>query len=310
MLVSDAGVWGTIGGGRLEFQAIARAREMLQHPQAPAHFEKILLGTQIQQCCGGHVTLWWERYTPADHERVSQLASLLRDHGHVLLQSSKTQRMSSLLAASKVTTTEATPQRRATMAKPREAADRPSHSAAKTYIASDETGNAHLFESVVWTAEELWLFGAGHVGKAIVKTLENLPFRIFWVDNRPEYLPSVDSSQVSTVRTETPEETVEHASPGSWFLIMTHDHAIDFRVVHAVLTRADARYLGLIGSTPKAKHFRNQLRAQGVPEDRIQRLTCPIGLPGLTSKNPQVIAVSAVAQLLLELQSPRSSSST
>lgn len=351
MLVSDTRIWGTIGGGRLEFQAIARAREMLQHPRAPAHSEKILLGTKIQQCCGGQVTLWWERYSQDDLERVSEFSTLIQERGYVLLKSSthqpmtrvsptdgaapqhpasktRPQRLASEASpqhpASKTSTSdpilrrlttiasthEATPHRSATTTKPDGDKHHPDHPTASTTIAADEAGNPLLFETTTWTPEELWLFGAGHVGKAIVHTLENLPFRIFWVDNRREHLPPVHSSQVSTVLTETPEEAVERASPESWFLVMTHDHAIDFRVVRAVLSRADVRFLGLIGSLPKAKRFRNQLHALGVSQDRIQRLICPIGLPGLTSKNPQAIAVSTVAQLLLEMQSPRTSSPT
>ena len=91
---------------------------------------------------------------------------------------------------------------------------------------------------------------------------------------------------------------VASAPPGACYLVLTHSHALDLAITQAVLARGDFRWFGLIGSCSKRASFESRLRARGFGDDALARMVCPIGLPGIAGKEPEVIAISAVAQLL------------
>ena len=146
----------------------------------------------------------------------------------------------------------------------------------------------------------LWLYGAGHVGQAIVRLLEGIDCEVVWIDERegefPE--PAALPEQVTTVYSDRADDEVRDAAPGAWHLVLTHSHDLDLRIVEAVLRRGDFGFLGLIGSTTKRARFEHRLRERGIDEVLLQRLVCPIGIEGIVGKHPEVVAVSAVAQLL------------
>ena len=130
----------------------------------------------------------------------------------------------------------------------------------------------------------------------MARALEPLPIDLAWFDSRPEFAPP------ALLADETAQlEAVASAAPGSLFLIFTHSHALDYALTRAVLRRGDARYCGLIGSRTKRARFVARLKAEGLTDER---LTCPIGLPQLTGKAPEVIAVGVAAQLLMLVQAP------
>jgi xanthine dehydrogenase accessory factor len=147
------------------------------------------------------------------------------------------------------------------------------------------------------------LFGAGHVGKALVRVLADLPCRVNWIDPRPEALPAVVPSNVRPVRTPHPAQAIADLPAGSVVLVMTHDHALDFEIVAAALRRPDLGAIGLIGSDTKRARFVSRLGRIGID---AERLICPIGLPGIEGKEPAVVAVSVAAQILLLQSAQRS----
>lgn len=140
------------------------------------------------------------------------------------------------------------------------------------------------------------IYGAGHVGAALVAALMPLPYRITWVDPREGYL--VAQPGVELVETPLPEAIASIAPPDAMHVVMTHSHAVDLEVVATILSR-DFAFCGLIGSSTKRAVFENRLRERDVDSDAIARLVCPIGLPGLRDKRPEVIAASVAAQMLL-----------
>ncbi|WP_119157107.1 xanthine dehydrogenase accessory protein XdhC [Caldimonas tepidiphila] len=147
----------------------------------------------------------------------------------------------------------------------------------------------------------LQLHGAGHVGRAIARLLATLPCRVQWIDEREEEFPSDWAewpAHIERVCVDAVEAEVDAAPPGGFFLVMTHSHDLDLRLVEAVLRRGDFSYCGLIGSKTKRARFLHRLEERGVAPDAIARLTCPIGVPGITGKAPEVLAVAVVAQLL------------
>jgi xanthine dehydrogenase accessory factor len=148
-------------------------------------------------------------------------------------------------------------------------------------------------------AQALWLFGAGHVGRAVVQALAPLGFAITWIDGRAGHFPDPPPAGVKTLALAMPELAVEEAPEGSFFVVMTHSHSLDEAVCEAVLRRDDFAYLGLIGSKTKRARFRKRLHDAGIPPAALDRLICPIGLPEIKSKEPAAIAASVAADLLI-----------
>ena len=226
ILVSADESLGTIGGGKLEYQVMHAAREIIASEQ-PAGFsqqQNYILGTEMGQCCGGQVEIGYQ---------LTDDAGLWQDP----LQTS-----------------------------------------------------ARKFNIV--------LFGAGHVGQALISILATQPCQVHWVDSRGELFPETLPANVSRYVPDTPAGLVNDMPADSYFLVMTHDHALDLEICDHVLARKDVRFLGLIGSATKAARFRSQLLRRGLEQQTVDRLTCPIGISGIGGKLPSSIAVAVVAQLV------------
>ena len=158
------------------------------------------------------------------------------------------------------------------------------------------------------------LHGAGHVGQAIVKLLSDLDCSVRWIDERADDLPEWDAQaglpdpamlaalpeHITWLPTEAAEREVADAPADACHLVLTHRHDLDLKIIDAVLRRADFRFAGLIGSQTKRARFLHRLAEQGIEPDTLERLTCPIGLPDIQGKEPAVIAIAVVAQLLAE----------
>ncbi len=153
----------------------------------------------------------------------------------------------------------------------------------------------------------LQLYGAGHVGRAIARALSPLNVRVDWIDEREEEFPARffetgDApwpGHIRKVCVDAVEAEVGEAPPGAYYLVLTHQHDLDLRITERILRRADFGFLGLIGSKTKRQRFIHRFEALGIASTHIARMTCPIGLPGIEGKEPEVIAAAVVAQLLL-----------
>ena len=147
------------------------------------------------------------------------------------------------------------------------------------------------------------LFGGGHVGAALARLLATLPFSVRWIDSRDGVFPAALPAQIETEHSEPVQGAIARLAPGSRVLIMSFSHAEDLDVVIACLQRLrthdDLPYIGLIGSKTKWATFRHRLEARGFTPMEMDRVTCPIGIPGITGKEPEVIAVAVAAQLLI-----------
>jgi xanthine dehydrogenase accessory factor len=151
-------------------------------------------------------------------------------------------------------------------------------------------------------AAPLALFGGGHVGKALVTVLGTLPFAITWIDSRDEIFPEQVPHNVVCEHSDPVQAAVADLAPGSRVLIMSFSHAEDLDIVAACLKRlrerGDLPYIGLIGSKTKWATFRHRLEERGFHKQELAQVTCPIGIPGITGKQPEVIAIAVAAQLL------------
>lgn len=151
----------------------------------------------------------------------------------------------------------------------------------------------------------LQLYGAGHVGRAIVRLLEGIDCRVQWIDERESEFPAGPAApHIERLCVEPVEAEVCQASPGAFYLVLTHSHDLDLRITETILRRGDFGFLGLIGSKTKRQRFVHRFAARGIPEAVFDRVTCPIGVPGIEGKEPEVMAVAVVAQLLQRSSQP------
>ena len=154
---------------------------------------------------------------------------------------------------------------------------------------------------------DLQLYGAGHVGRAIATLLATLDVSVDWIDEREQEFPATTTlgtpwpDRIRRVCVDAVEGEVRLAPPGAFYLVLTHNHDLDLRITEAILRRGDFGYLGLIGSKTKQQRFIRRFEQRGIDADAIARMTCPIGIQPIDGKEPEIIAVSVVAQLLQRL---------
>ena len=281
MLVTAKRVLDTIGGGHLELRAIELARDMLRDARS-RHVERFALGPSLGQCCGGVVHLAFELADPA------QMAQLNERRRH------DSWRLFALDGAPGCALFDADGRQLSGNAAPLFARDRGAH------VMQEHDGRRWLVDPVLAPRARLVLFGAGHVGAAVVRALAHLPCNVTWVDEREDMFPPSVPANVTIEASDIPEALVDAAPAGASYLVMTHSHALDQRLAEAIMARPDVGWFGLIGSKTKRRQFEHRLRERGVDAARIAAMVCPIGLPGIADKAPAVIAASVAAQLLIE----------
>lgn len=276
MLVTEGGSHGSIGGGQLEWTATLHARELLR--SARAGLKQLPLGPELNQCCGGSVTLAFEPFAPADLAWLKRLIRYAEEPTPIVRT--------------------ATIDEGGNVRRDWSAGEAPQ----RGFSSSITEDRAEIIEHMNPPPQALFLFGAGHVGRAVARALLPLAFAITWIDGRAGQFLHPPLAGLKTLALAMPELAVEEAPPGTIFLVMTHSHPLDEAICEAVLRRADFSYLGLIGSDTKRARFVKRLRAAGIPDAALARLTCPIGLPGIESKEPAAIAASVAADLLVRRQ--------
>lgn len=280
MLVGAVHLSGTIGGGHLELRAIETARAMLAGGRA-RHIERFALGPSLGQCCGGVVHLAFDTVPEAQAHLLGQRAV------------DDTWRISAFDGTPDwVLCTDEGTALAGTVGPPVFAHGRGTH------LMQEQDGRRWLVHRLEAPRARLVLFGAGHVGTALVRALAPLPCTITWVDEREELFPATVPPNVSIEATDTPESVVAGMPAGASYLVMTHSHALDQRLAEAILSRPGVGWFGLIGSKTKRVQFERRLLARGIEQARIDAMACPVGMPGITGKAPAVIAASVCAQLL------------
>lgn len=301
MLVTADGMQGTIGGGHLEFTALEIARKQLDGGES-APLRRFPLGASLGQCCGGVVNLLFEPVA-ADAAWVEALSSLRRQGKEVVVVTpahGAPHGGKLLVTTDRVDGTLGTVQRDAAataIARELIAGKRPARLA--SVPSPDGAAAVPCFFDPVFPPDfNMVLFGAGHVGRALVHILGGFPCRVTWVDSRDDAFPPGVPAHVAVVATDAPEAEVDAAAPGSYFLVMTHSHALDEQLTERILRRADFAYCGLIGSVSKRRQFERRLAARGIPAASLDAMTCPIGVGGITGKEPGIIAVAIAAELL------------
>jgi xanthine dehydrogenase accessory factor len=164
-----------------------------------------------------------------------------------------------------------------------------------------DESSALLTETIAPRDFAVVLFGAGHVGAALVRVLATLPCHVRWVDERDAQFPppaTLAAPNLTIDANDAPDEAVDQAAPNTYFIVMTHDHRVDLALAERILRRGDYAFFGMIGSHTKRKQFEHRLAARGIDPSQIARMRCPLGVEGIVDKSPEIIAISAAAQLL------------
>jgi xanthine dehydrogenase accessory factor len=276
VLQPDGGFFGSIGGGRLEYEALAAARQALATGRSKAQFRDWPLGPNLGQCCGGIVKTLIETFDAGDlaaarcFEQAENTggfatASRIGDDGRIVRAIASHSLVQSELE-----------------------------------VSAAAFGQTPFIEQFGDAATPVLLFGAGHVGRALVLALAPLPFAVRWIDSRPDQFPQYVPQNVVTVCTDAADRELAAAPRDAMIIIMTHSHPLDFDITATALRHRAFDFVGLIGSETKRARFASYARQLGITESNIERLVCPIGIPQLKGKEPAVIAAAVAAQLLVE----------
>ncbi len=333
MLVAPSGPRGTVGGGTVEQRAVEIARAMLAGDGEPTAEVEFPLGPALDQCCGGRMRLAFALLEatagplrphtgPRPEGEGTPDGSAGPPDGSVLTVTPDgeggafdgvTRTLGEAGAEGATRMHGAAGAVRAHAGA--EADGAPPHSlplrgrvGVGVSPARRAVGAALLdgAELELWPGgpvfrepavpRQVVVYGAGHVGTALVRALAPLPFRLAWVDARAGACAAAPAG-VAVHETPLPEEVAQAAEADALHVVLTHSHALDLEIVTAVMRRPFG-FCGLIGSATKRATFRRRLAERGVARAAIDRLTCPLGLAGLRDKRPAVIAASAAAQLL------------
>ncbi|MDH3693344.1 MAG: xanthine dehydrogenase accessory protein XdhC [Gammaproteobacteria bacterium] len=298
MVITEEESDGSIGGGNLEYRAAAQARELLSDASASKWHEELFgLGPALNQCCGGAVKLLFEMIDKDNAAWLDPALSILDDNGECTVVTNLNRKMRYVFDARsrpKLPVNFEVP--KYAFSKCNESPNTIQSPASRVISADDCFLVQHLHD----TSTDLLLFGAGHVGKAVVQALAPLPFRIQWIDQRAEQIPELIPDNVQIQRADDPVLFAEQLPANSFCLVMTHSHQLDYELCKSILSEPNNIYLGLIGSVTKRRRFEQRLLKDGIARDRLEKLICPIGIAGITDKHPTTIAASVAAQLLLE----------
>jgi len=293
MNVTGTSFEGTVGGGALENEALAVSRQILNENHTGEWRRQVRdypLGPDLAQCCGGYVRLLYETFGVAE---IKTLNVAVDDPSHAVAVRPVVSGCPIQIIADRKTVAVDWP-----LALRRDVRDM--MSGIKPCRAG-LTEDGWFIEPLGAKLTPLYLYGAGHVGRAVVQVLKDLPFLIHWVDTRGDRFPEVIPEGIRQVINEAPATVPDEASAGAFHVVMTFSHIIDFDICRAVLARGNFSYLGLIGSKTKRARFAKRLRDDGLGDAWIERLHSPIGVPGLEGKEPAIIAISLAADLLVRL---------
>jgi xanthine dehydrogenase accessory factor len=327
MLVEPDAIHGTIGGGNLELTAVRIARAMFAPracggPAGALALRRFPLGATLGQCCGGAVDLLFEPLPfdllacdlPAFDLPAFDPLAVEDDWVDALQEAQRGARpcvvvtpIDPALPGKLVVDAEhvlgawpgaAAPMQPAVEHARRLLADGRPGARVVDIAAGDAAPAPFVFETVAPVDLRIVLFGAGHVGRALVGALAALDCDLTWVDDRDAAFPPSVPEQFDVAATDAPLSYVNQASPGTCFLVMTYSHALDLELTEAILRRGDFHYLGLIGSVTKRRRFEQRLGMRGFDPDALARIRCPIGIAGIESKEPAAIAIAVAAELL------------
>jgi xanthine dehydrogenase accessory factor len=306
MVIANAAVHGTIGGGHLEFEALRIGRDALATTSTQgAWIVRFPLAARLGQCCGGVATLAFVKLDRRARPWLDGALSCARTGAAFALVTAianATQEPGALLVTPDDT--------RGTLGNP--ATDSAAIALARTRLAGTTQGAALVRfaedETTTLLVQverpdpfDVLVFGNGHVGRALVDVLGVVPARVRWIDSRAVDFPRAVPRNVEVIVADEPDDELRRAPAGAYVVIATHSHALDLTLIETTLARNDLRYVGLIGSRSKRAQFERRLMARGHAAEALARIHCPIGAQGapIKGKHPGAIAIAIAAELII-----------
>jgi xanthine dehydrogenase accessory factor len=272
---ADGGFYGTIGGGMLEFEVIRKAAKAAAKGNAGFEILTVSLGPDLGQCCGGSAKVALEVLTTDQLEQAEYLAD----------------------AEGKGAPLATRAEIRNGMVQPRSLLGQPVASAFE--LSTDPaSGNSILDEQFGQTLRPLYLFGAGHVGRALVLALAPLPFSVVWIDSRANQFPAAIPANATKVCVDDPASVLDTAPDSAFVLAMTHSHALDEDIMARALVAQRFDYCGVIGSKTKRARFLKRLKSRGLNDPVLATMVCPVGVTAIKSKQPAAIAAGIAVDLI------------
>lgn len=279
----------TIGGGQIEHAATESARLLLEDGDGYVNgVERHRLDPKLGQCCGGVATLLLERVPGRRQPWLEALMGARRGRTAAVIATRLGGAEKHIVHSPNQVAQTPVPETVRTMA----------GRALETGKPVFDRGRGWFVDPVPVVDFNVMLFGAGHVGTALAGVLSALPCNLTWVDSLDGRFPDAVAANVRTRKVRLPESLVGECPPGGFYLVMTHSHPVDLAVCERILLRGDFAYCGLIGSASKRRNFEKRLKLKGVTQSALNRLTCPIGIEGISGKRPAEIALSTAAEVL------------
>ncbi|MBO6508936.1 MAG: xanthine dehydrogenase accessory protein XdhC [Roseibium sp.] len=275
VVLEDGSFSGTIGGGTLEFVAIRQASAAARQGRSVFQEKIVSLGPDLGQCCGGRANLVIETFCVEDLATARNMRDLESEGSPFGTRS--------VIEGGRLAKRELLPEA------PEDAFTLESGTASNTRILRERFGSLN---------RPLYLFGAGHVGKALILALAPLPFDVTWIDSRADQFPGPVPANVKKVVARSPSEILDDAPAGAFVLAMTHSHALDEEIMARALLLQKFSYCGVIGSKTKRARFLRRLRARGIGESLLSAMVCPVGHTEIRSKHPAAIAAGIAVDLL------------
>ncbi len=278
MLITADDIYQTIGGGALEFDVMASARAWMSSNDKPdtrwqRRVISVALGPDMGQCCGGHVRVLLELFTAGERDALMDLAASAPS-----LIAHPVQPGAALFAVDQ------------------DNANHHAHHNARLGLSAD---GSVFIAAPDRRQRALFLYGAGHVGRALVGHLMALEYDVHWVDIAQDRFPAETGDGACRVIASDPTIIARHAPDGAIHLVLTHSHALDQAICHSLLLQGNFARLGLIGSATKAARFRRALAKAGIADDQLDRLVCPVGMLEITGKQPARVALSIAVGIAL-----------
>jgi len=297
LLVTEKGIIGSIGGGTLEYRAVNRARQLLKEEQPQPEILDLPLGPELAQCCGGRVTVLLSPLSQKDTEWLQALTGPEVSHTDQALLTTWQNNTLSRTIIRNLQSMEIQDHSLSDLFRRFQQSDKPE-------FEEIEKNGLHfsLIEPIFPFDFHITLFGAGHLGQAIVNILKTLPCHIDWIDERAELFPADLPDRVTVKNDLRPTLYCEDIPEGSFVLVMTHDHQLDFDICEKLIKNNIFSFIGLIGSETKSRRFRKRFKLKGIDENKVNGLVCPIGEQEIGGKLPAEIAISVAADILKRKQ--------
>ncbi|MGC6517003.1 MAG: xanthine dehydrogenase accessory protein XdhC [Candidatus Puniceispirillaceae bacterium] len=269
MFVTASDQKGTIGGGTLEYEAVHFARNTLKDlPQSGfvRHLQDVALGPDLGQCCGGNVKLVFEAFAPSV---MSDIQALMTDTPSAFVHDLSGQSLPAI--------------------------------APRTDKSAGLSGH-HLYMPDQNHPVPLYIYGAGHVGRALINVTHSLGLKRIWIDTDKKRFPDNVPGDVTIVPAKDMSVIASHAPQGAFHIVLTYSHAMDEAIIASLLSKAVFGQVGLIGSKTKKARFTKRLQTAGISSDMISKMHCPVGLAAIGDKSPPHVALSIAGQIAVWIE--------